>query len=126
MQDGRPMNTSKYSNYILAWRICRYLLVRLVLGALKLTWRALVYIARFVVGLLALIASPASSGRSEDEFKDLVQPDSPVHEVLRTTNSDGFWRMYYQAYSPRLWRMRRLLPMSAGRDLRRQESEEER
>ncbi|HZA24450.1 MAG TPA: hypothetical protein VFA32_17925 [Dehalococcoidia bacterium] len=120
------MNTSKYPNYLLAWRICRYLLVQLTLGVIRLTWRALVHSVQFVVGLLALMASPASSGRSQDEFKDLVQPDSPEHDALRANNSDGFWRMYFQAYSPRLWRMRRLLPMSAGRNLRQQESEEDR
>jgi hypothetical protein len=126
MQDTKPMNTSKYSNYVLAWRICRYLLVRLTLGVLKLTWQALVYSVQFVVGLLALIASPASSGRAQDEFKDLVQSSTPEQDALRGNNSDGFWRMYFQAYSPRLWRMRKLLPMSAGRDIRRQESEEDR
>jgi hypothetical protein len=126
MQDTKPMNTSKYSNYVLAWRICRYLLVRLTLGVLKLTWQALVYSVQFVVGLLALIASPASSGRVQDEFKDLVQSSTPEQDALRGNNSDGFWRMYFQAYSPRLWRMRKLLPMSAGRDIRRQESEEDR
>jgi hypothetical protein len=126
MQDTKPMNTSKYSNYVLAWRICRYLLVRLTLGVLKLTWQALVYSVQFVVGLLALIASPASSGRAQDEFKDLVQSSTQEQDALRVNNSDGFWRMYFQAYSPRLWRMRKLLPMSAGRDIRRQESEEDR
>jgi hypothetical protein len=126
MQDDKPMNTSKYSNYLLAWRICRYLIVRLSLGMLKLTWQALIYSVQFVVGLLALIASPASSGRAQDEFKDLVQPDSPERAALRGNDSDGFWRMYLQAYSPRLWRMRKLLPMSAGRDLKQQESEDDR
>lgn len=126
MQDGTPMNTSRYSSYLLAWRIGRYLAVRLGVGALKLTWQVLVYCVQFVVGLLALIASPASSGRAQDEFKDLVQHGSPEHDVLKGNNSDGFWRMYLQAYSPRLWRMRKLLPMSAGRDVRRQEPEEDR
>jgi len=125
MQDGKPMNTSKYSNHVFAWRICRYLLVRLSLGALKLAWRAVTHSTLFVVGLLALIASPSSSGRVQDEFKDLVQPESPEQAALRGNNSDGFWRMYLQAYSPRLWRMRKLLPMSAGRDVKRQESEDD-
>jgi hypothetical protein len=126
MQDGKRMNTSKYSSYLLAWRICRYVLVRLALGVLKLTWRALVHSVQFAIGLLALMASPASSGRSQDEFKDLVQPGIPEQDALRANNSDGFWRMYLQAYSPRLWRMRKLLPMSTGRDIRRQEPEEDR
>jgi hypothetical protein len=92
----------------------------------KLAWRIVTHSTLFVVGLLALIASPASSGRAQDEFKDLVQPDSPEQAALRGNNSDGFWRMYLQAYSPRLWRMRKLLPMSAGRNLNRQEPEDDR
>lgn len=73
-----------------------------------------------VLGLLALIASPASSGRSPDEFKDLVLSDSPHNLANRTPQSDGFWRLYLQAYAPRQWRMRRLLTMSAGKDLNKE------
>ena len=69
---------------------------------------------QFFVGVLALVASPASSGRAQDEFKDLVQTGSPDNPSRHGAQADGFWRMYLQAYSPRLWRMRKLLPASAG------------
>jgi hypothetical protein len=112
------MNTSDYPSHLLAWRIFRYLIVRLILGVIKLGWRLVTQSCLFVVGVLRLMASPASSGRAQDEFKDLVQPDSPGSQALAGDGSDRFWRMYFQAYSPRLWRMRRLLPMSAGKDLK--------
>jgi hypothetical protein len=120
------MNTSKYSSYILAWRIFRYLLWQSALATFRLCRWLLVRGLQFAFGLLALIASPASSGRSPDEFKDLVQSDSPENMANRTPQSDGFWRLYLQAYSPRQWRMRRLLTMSAGRDLKNEEPREER
>jgi hypothetical protein len=99
--------------------------IRLALGTLKLAWRGLIYTVQFIVGVLALIASPASSGRAQDEFKDLAQSGIPEQDALKGYNSDGFWRMYLQVYSPRLWRMRKLLPMSAGRGIKRPESEED-
>jgi hypothetical protein len=120
------MNTSDYPSHVLAWRIIRYLMVRLILGIVRLGWRLVVQFCLFVVGVLRLIASPASSGRAQDEFRDLFQPDSPENQVPRADGSDGFWRMYFQAYSPRLWRMRRLLPMSAGKDLREDDHERDR
>ena len=79
---------------------------------------------QFVLGLLALIASPASPGRSPDEFRDLVQSDSPEILANRALDTDGFWRMYLQTYSPRQWHMRRLLTMSAGKGLKNEEHEE--
>lgn len=118
------MITSKYSNYTLAWRISRYLTVRLVLGAFRLSLWLIVRSVQFVFGLLALIASPASSGRSPDEFKDLVRADSPENLANRNPEADGFWRLYLQAYSPRQWRMRRLLTMTAGKDLKNEEHEQ--
>jgi hypothetical protein len=112
------MNTSDYPSHLVAWRIFRYLVVRLALGIVRLGWWMAVKICLLVVGVLRLIASPASSGRAQDEFKDLLQSDSPGGQVPAGDGSDRFWRMYFQAYSPRLWRMRRLLPMSAGKDLK--------
>ena len=93
-------------------------MVQLAVGLVRLSWLLVVRSVQFTFGFLALIASPASSGRSQDEFKDLVQTGSPDNEALTSANGDGFWRMYLQAYSPRLWRMRRLLTMSAGKDLK--------
>jgi hypothetical protein len=107
------MNTSGYPSQVPVWRIFRYLMLRLILGTFRLGWWMLGRSLLFVLGLLRLIASPASSGRAQDEFQDLVQPDSPETRVPGVAGADGFWRMYYQAYSPRLWRMRRLLTMSA-------------
>lgn len=118
------MTTSKYYNYVLAWRIFSYLTLRLVLGTFRLTIWLMARSVEFVLGLLALIASPASSGRSPDEFKDLVQSDSPENLANRAPEVDGFWRMYLQTYSPRQWRMRRLLTMSAGKELKNEEHEE--
>jgi hypothetical protein len=113
------MSSSNYPNNlpgpVLAWRIFRYLLIQLVLGTFRVGWWLISRSVLFCLGCLRLMASPASSGRSQDEFKDLVQPDSPDGQTPRVDGSDGFWRMYLQAYSPRLWRMRRLLPMSAGK-----------
>ena len=120
------MSTSNGSSYTLAWRISRYLALRLVVRMFKLARWLLARSFEFVVGVLALVASPASSGRSQDEFKDLVQSDAPEHDALRPAHSDGFWRMYLQAYSPRLWRMRRLLPMSVGKGLKDDQPDEDR
>ena len=114
------MTTSNGFNYSLTWRIFRHLAIRLAVGLVRLSWFLVVRSVQLTFGLLALIASPASSGRSQDEFKDLVQPASPSKEAQTSANGDGFWRMYLQAYSPRLWRMRRLLPMSAGKGLKDQ------
>jgi hypothetical protein len=125
MLGKRPMSTSNYPSLALVWRIFRYLMVRLALCVLRVSWWLFVQSLLFVVGLLRLIASPASSGRTQDEFKDLIRPDSPDNQVTRADGSDGFWRMYLQAYSPRLWRMRRLLPMSAGKNLRHHDREED-
>jgi hypothetical protein len=118
------MTTSRFSNYSLAWRICRYLLRQLALGTFRFSRWLMVRGFQFIFGLLALIASPDSSGRAPDEFKDLVQSDSPENLANRTPQSDGFWRLYLQAYSPRQWRMRRLLTMTAGRDLKHEEPRE--
>ena len=118
------MTTSNYSNYVLAWRIFSYLTSRLVLGTFGLTIWLMARSVEFVLGVLALIASPASSGRSPDEFKDLVQFDSPGNLANRAPEAHGFWRMYLQAYSPRQWRMRRLLTMPAGKELKNGEHEE--
>lgn len=92
-----------------------------MLGTFRISWWLFLRSIQLVFGLLALIASPASSGRSPDEFRDLVQSDSPENLANRTPQSDGFWRLYLQAYSPRQWRMRRLLTMSAGKDLKNEE-----
>ncbi len=92
-------------------------MIRLAVGLVRWSWFLAVRSVQLIFGILALIASPASSGRSQDEFKDLVQSGSPDNEAQTSAHGDGFWRMYLQAYSPRLWRMRRLLPMSAGKDL---------
>ena len=108
------MTTSPYSKLVLAWRIYRYLTIRGFAGILRLTSWVVVRSVQFLVGVLALVASPASSGRAQDEFKDLVQTDLPDNPARPGTVDDGFWRMYLQAYSPRLWRMRKLLPASAG------------
>lgn len=118
------MATSNYSNYALAWRIIRYLSIRLAVNLVRWSWLLVIRSVQFVFGVLALVASPASSGRSQDEFKDLVQVDSPDNQALASANGDNFWRMYLQAYSPRLWRMRRLLPMSTGRALKNDEPDE--
>ena len=120
------MNTSNYPSHVPTWRIFRYLLVQFVLGTLRLGWWLFTRSIMFVLGFLRLMASPASSGRSQDEFKDLVQPDYPGSQAPRADGSDGFWRMYFQAYSPRLWRMRRLLPMSAGKDLTKEDQPDDR
>ncbi len=112
------MTTSNGFSYRLAWRIFRYLAIRLAVGLVRLSWLLVVRSVQFTFGLLALIASPASSGRSPDEFKDLASPGAPSQDALASANGDAFWRMYLQAYSPRLWRMRRLLPMSAGKGLK--------
>ncbi|PKB57483.1 MAG: hypothetical protein BZY73_02995 [SAR202 cluster bacterium Casp-Chloro-G3] len=96
----------------------------MVLGAFRLSLWLIVRSVQFVFGLLALIASPASSGRSPDKFKDLVRADSPENLANRNPEADGFWRLYLQAYSPRQWRMRRLLTMTAGKDLKNEEHEQ--
>ncbi len=119
MPAGKPLPTSTPSNRVLAWRIFRYLALRsLVLTGRFVRW-SVVRSVQFVVGVLALIASPASSGRAHDEFKDLVPTGAPDERA--GGGSDGFWRMYLQAYSPRLWRMRKLLPASAGLLSRKQQ-----
>jgi hypothetical protein len=99
-------------------------MVRGIFGSVRLTGWTVVQSVLLVRGLLALMASPASSGRSAGEFKDMYQSDSP-NVPLSATSSDGFWRMYFQAYTPRAWRMRRLFPMSAGRKVPRDGSDEE-
>jgi hypothetical protein len=100
------------------------LVVRGIFGSVRLVGWTVVQSVLLVRGLLALMASPASSGRSAGEFKDMYQSDSP-NVPLSATSSDGFWRMYFQAYTPRAWRMRRLFPMSAGRKVPRDGSDEE-
>ena len=120
------MSTSNYPSHVLAWRITRYLFVRLTVGTIRLGAWMLVQTLLFILGLLRLIASPASSGRAQDEFKDLVQRDFPDNQAPQPAGADGFWRMYLQAYSPRLWRMRRLLPMSGGKDLREDDHQKDR
>ena len=109
MRDEKLTNTSKDSSYLLAWQIFRYLLIQGALGAVKFVYWAAVNSVLLVLGLLRLIGSPASSGRSPDEFQDMVRSDSPENMASRGENTDQFWRMYFQAYSPRAWRMRRLL-----------------
>jgi hypothetical protein len=104
--------------------VARYLALRGTVGSVRLAGWTVVQSVLVVRGLLALIASPASSGRSPGEFKDMYQADSP-NVPLSATSSDGFWRMYFQAYTPRAWRMRRLFPMSAGRKVSRDASDEE-
>jgi hypothetical protein len=99
-------------------------MVRGIFGSVRLAGWTVVQSVLLVRGLLALMASPASSGRSAGEFKDMYQPDSP-NVPASATSSDGFWRMYFQAYTPRAWRMRRLFPMSAGRKVSRDGSDEE-
>ena len=109
------MSTSSLASYLLAWRIFRYLLVQLLRGTLRLGWWLLTRSVLFAFGFLRLMASPAPSGRSQGEFKDLVQPDAPPGPAGRVAASGGFWRMYPQACSSRWWRMRRRLPMAAGK-----------
>jgi len=118
------LTTSKYANYVLGWRIFSYFTLRLVLGVPRLLIWLMVCSFQLVLGLLALIASPAYSGRSPGEFKDLGQSDSPGNLANRAPEAHGIWRMYLQAYSPRQWRMRRLLRMSAGNELKNEEHEE--
>lgn len=140
MRDTAPMNTSKGPNPShspapggahstagqgrVLWRVTRYLLVRGVWGSVRLAAWTVIQSVLMVRGLLAIMASPASSGRSAGEFKDLYQSDSP-NVPLSATSSDGFWRMYFQAYTPRAWRMRRLMPMSVGKKVPRDGSQEE-
>ena len=121
MPAGKPLPTSTPSNRLLAWRIFRYLVLRSVVLTGRFAWWCVVRSVQFVVGVLALVASPASSGRAHDEFKDLVPTGSPDERAATGAGSDGFWRMYLQAYSPRLWRMRKLLPASAGLLSRKQQ-----
>jgi hypothetical protein len=106
------------------WRVARYLLVRGIWGSVRLAAWAVVQSFLLVRGLLAIMASPASSGRTAGEFKDMYQSDSPNVPISATT-SDGFWRMYFQAYTPRAWRMRRLFPMATGRRVPRGDAEED-
>ena len=109
MREDKPMNTSKYSNHLLAWQIFRYLLIQGALKVVKFVYWAAVNSVLLALGLLRLIGSPASSGRSPDEFQDMVRSDSPENMASRGESTDAFWRMYFQAYTPRAWRMRRLL-----------------
>jgi hypothetical protein len=102
----------------------RYLALRGLAGTVRLAGWTLVQSALMVRGLLALLASPASSGRTSGEFKDMYQSDSPNAAQAGST-SDNFWRMYFQAYTPRAWRMRRLMPMAAGKKVRRNDSGED-
>ncbi|MFQ6025914.1 MAG: hypothetical protein ACE5Q6_00200 [Dehalococcoidia bacterium] len=125
MQEDRLTITSRYSNYQLAWRISRYLLVRGISGAIRFAYWAVLQCALVILGLLRLIASPASSGRAQDEFQDLVQSDSPQNLASRGESSDDFWKMYFQAYNPRLWRMRRLMTTIVGRRPRRPEGRDD-
>lgn len=113
------MNTSGYSNLELSYRIARYLAFRTLVGILRLFRWAFVHTLLTLDGLLGYIASPLSSGRDENEFKDMVQPDSPEHTARHSSNPNGFWSFYFQAYTPRLWRMRRLMSMSVGRNYRK-------
>ena len=115
MQENRPTTTSTYSSAQLSWRIGRYLLLRGVVGVFRLVRWLLVWSLQVTLGLLRLIASPASSGRAQDEFQDLVRVDSPENRAARSNSSDDFWRMYLQAYTPRAWRMRRLFTTIGGR-----------
>ena len=115
MRDDKLTTTSKYSSQILAGRIFRYLLIQAVVGAVKFVYWAVVQSLLVLLGLLRLIASPASSGRSPDEFQDMVNSDSPENIAAQGENSDAFWRMYFQAYTPRAWRMRKLLTTAGGR-----------
>lgn len=133
MRDTAPMNTSKASRAPssppggrgrVLWRVGRYLALRGTVESVRLAGWTVVQSVLLVRGLLGLMASPSSSGRSAGEFKDMAQLDSP-NVPLSATTSDGFWRMYFQAYTPRAWRMRRLFPMSAGRKVPREGSEEE-
>ncbi|HLF03728.1 MAG TPA: hypothetical protein VI855_00700 [Dehalococcoidia bacterium] len=140
MRDTRPTNSSKGASsstaaareatpssagqWAVLWRVGRYLALRGTVGSVRLAGWAVVQSVLLVRGLLALMASPASSGRSPGEFKDMYRPDSP-NAAQGGSTSDGFWRMYFQAYTPRAWRMRRLFPMSVGRKVPRDDSDEE-
>ncbi|MSQ05890.1 MAG: hypothetical protein EXR54_00615 [Dehalococcoidia bacterium] len=116
--DTAPTNTSSPPSSLapnqraILWRVGRYLAVRGVFGAVRLTGWTVVQSFLMVRGLLGLMASPSSSGRSAGEFKDMYQADAP-NAVQSGNTSDSFWRMYFQAYTPRAWRMRRLMPMVA-------------
>ncbi|MBM3941697.1 MAG: hypothetical protein FJ316_01995 [SAR202 cluster bacterium] len=116
---------SRRSNWKLAWRVGRYLAVLGFFGIFRLAWWAVVQGVLPLRGLLALLASPSSSGRAPNEFKDMYQPDSPQNLATRGSHSDAFWRMYLQAYTPRAWSMRRLFPMTTGRKLPPKEEPEE-
>jgi hypothetical protein len=130
MRETRPMSTSRASSppaggqRAVLWRVGRYLARQGLVGAVRLTAWSLVQSVLLVRGLLAIMASPASSGRSAGEFKDMYQADAP-NTPPGATASDGFWRMYFQAYTPRAWRMRRLMPMAVGKKVPRDESGEE-
>ena len=122
METGRTHTTPGQRRVL--WRVGRYLMVRGIWGSVRLSAWTVVQSFLLVRGLLAIMASPASSGRSAGEFKEMYQSDSPNAPISATT-SDGFWRMYFQAYTPRAWRMRRLMPMSVGKKVHRDGSEEE-
>ncbi len=124
MNTSSPTNASAPNQRAVLWRVGRYLALRGLAGTVRLAGWTVVQSVLLVRGLLALMASPASSGRSAGEFKDMYQADSP-NAVQSGNTSDSFWRMYFQAYTPRAWRMRRLMPMAAGKKVRRSESEAE-
>ena len=113
------MPTLKHGNLRLAYRIGWYLLLRTMIDCLKLAaW----LFTRTLLALdfaLGMIASPLSSGRDEREFQDLVRPVRDDNEAQRRENPNAFWDFYYQAYTPRLWRMRRMFSMSRGRHARK-------
>ena len=56
---------------------------------------------------------PGASGNPRDEFGDLVPMGMPEDAPTAVNKSDAFWSMYYQAHSPRLWRMPWLLTLSS-------------
>ena len=65
------------------------------------------------LAVLRLLTSPGASGNPRDEFRDLVPVGRPEDAPTAPNKSDAFWSMYYQAHSPRLWRMRRLFTLSS-------------
>ena len=101
------------------------LMIQLIRGTVRWAWRAAVMTPLLLMALLRLVGSSAASGRARDEFYDLVPRESPHQDVLKTSKSDAFWSMYHQTYNPRLWRMRHLLTISAGRNATPADPEDE-